>query len=85
MAKLDFEDIINSGKILICDLSKGKIGEDVSSFLGSLVVTKIQLAAFRRVHDEQKTEKTSSCILMSFRTLLLCYLHRFCLKHENTD
>jgi hypothetical protein len=56
-SKLDFEDIINSGKILICDLSKGKIGEDVSSFLGSLVVTKIQLAAFRRVHDEQKNRK----------------------------
>ncbi len=47
-SKLDFEDIMNSGKILLCDLSKGKIGEDESSFFGSLVISKIQLAALRR-------------------------------------
>jgi hypothetical protein len=46
---LDFDDIINSGKILLCNLSKGKIGEDESSFFGSLVIAKIQLAALARV------------------------------------
>lgn len=54
-SKLDFEDILNNKKILLCDLSKGKIGEDTSSFLGSLIVTKIQLAAFSRVHESEKT------------------------------
>lgn len=49
-SKLNFEDIMNNGKILICDLSKGKIGEDTSSFLGSLIIAKIQLAALNRVH-----------------------------------
>lgn len=48
--KLNFEDIMNNKKILICDLSKGKIGEDTSSFLGSLIIAKIQLAALKRVH-----------------------------------
>ncbi len=48
-SKLDFTDIMNNKKILLCDLSKGKIGEDTSSFLGSLVVAKIQLAALKRV------------------------------------
>jgi len=46
--KLNFDEIMNSGKILLCDLSKGKIGEDESSFFGSLVISKIQLAALKR-------------------------------------
>ena len=57
-SKLDFEDIMNNKKILICDLSKGKIGEDTSSFLGSLIIAKIQLAALKRVHisHEKRTD-----------------------------
>jgi len=53
-SKLDFEDIMNNKKILICDLSKGKIGEDTSSFLGSLIIAKLQLAALNRVHIPQE-------------------------------
>ncbi len=53
-SKLDFEDIMNNKKILICDLSKGKIGEDTSSFLGSLFIAKLQLAALNRVHVPQE-------------------------------
>jgi len=55
--KLDFDDIMNSGKILLCDLSKGKIGEDESSFFGSLIIAKIQLSALKRVtipEDDRK-------------------------------
>ncbi len=52
-SKLDFNDIMNNKKILICDLSKGKIGEDISSFLGSLLILKLQLAALNRVHIPQ--------------------------------
>jgi hypothetical protein len=40
--------IMDEGKILIADLSKGKIGEDNCSLLGSLLVTKLQLAAMSR-------------------------------------
>jgi hypothetical protein len=40
-SKLNFDEIMNSGKILLCDLSKGKIGEDESSFFGSLLISKI--------------------------------------------
>lgn len=47
-SKLDFAAVMNEGKILLCDLSKGKIGEDESSFFGSLVVAKLQLAALSR-------------------------------------
>ncbi len=53
-SKLDFADIMNNKKILLCDLSKGRIGEDISSFLGGLLVAKIQLAALKRVDLPEK-------------------------------
>jgi DNA helicase HerA-like ATPase len=56
-SKIDFEEIMNSGKILLCDLSKGKIGEDESSFFGSLVIAKIQLAALRRALIPEEKRK----------------------------
>jgi type IV secretory pathway TraG/TraD family ATPase VirD4 len=36
-------------KIIILNLSKGRIGEDASSLLGAMIITKIQLAAMSRV------------------------------------
>lgn len=47
-SSFDFRWLIDSGKILLADLSKGALGEDVSSLLGSLVVTKLSLAALSR-------------------------------------
>ena len=46
---LDFRSILDEQKILIVNLSKGKLGEDNSNMLGSLIVTKLQLAAISRV------------------------------------
>jgi hypothetical protein len=45
---ISIEEIMNGGKILICNLSKGIIGEDASQILGSLLTTGIQMAAMRR-------------------------------------
>lgn len=42
------DEIMNNGKILLADLSTGKIGEDNSALLGSMLITKIQLAAMGR-------------------------------------
>lgn len=47
-----FRDLMDSRKILLCDLSKGRLGDDVSSLLGSIVVTKLALAALSRDSDE---------------------------------
>lgn len=41
-------EIMDEGKILVVNLSKGLIGEDNASILGSFIVTKIQLAAMSR-------------------------------------
>ena len=40
---------MDEGKILIVNLSKGKIGEDNSALLGAMIITKLQLAAMSRV------------------------------------
>lgn len=42
------QQILDSGKILIVNLSKGEIGEDACSLLGSMLITAIQLAALHR-------------------------------------
>lgn len=47
--RIDFRKVMDEGKILICNLSKGGIGEENSSLLGSLIVTKLQLAAMERI------------------------------------
>ncbi len=40
--------IMDEGKILIVNLSRGQVGEDNAAILGALMVTKIQLAAMSR-------------------------------------
>ncbi len=47
--KIDMRKVMDEGKILIANLSKGKIGEDNSRLLGALLITKLQLAAMSRV------------------------------------
>lgn len=44
----NIRQIMDEGKILIVNLSKGLIGEDNASILGSFLVTKVQLAAMSR-------------------------------------
>ena len=51
---INFDKILDNGKILICNLSKGKLGEDTSEVLGIMILTKIQLAALKRARTEAK-------------------------------
>lgn len=44
----NIREIMDDGKILIVNLSKGLIGEDNASILGAFLVTKIQLASMSR-------------------------------------
>jgi CxxC-x17-CxxC domain-containing protein len=51
-------DIMNSGKIFLVNVSKGRIGEDNSALLGAMLITKIQLAAMERVRipEEERVD-----------------------------
>jgi len=54
---IDIDEIMNSGKILLVNVSKGRIGEDNAAILGAMIITKIQLSAMERVRipeDERK-------------------------------
>ncbi len=48
-SSLNPRKIMDEGKILIVNLSKGRIGEDNSSLLGAMMITRLQLAAMSRV------------------------------------
>ena len=52
---IDFDDILNSSKILICNFSKGALGEDTSTLFGTTVLARLQIAAYHREDiDEEK-------------------------------
>ncbi len=54
-SSFDIREIMDNKKILILNLSKGRIGEDNSALIGAMMITKIQLAAMARVDmDEEK-------------------------------
>jgi len=53
---IDFSDILN-GKILICNFSKGLLGEDTSELFGIAVLAKIQVAALQRARTKQTDRK----------------------------
>ena len=48
---------MDKGKIVIVNLSKGKIGEDNSSLLGSMIITKFQLDAMSRANQKEVDRK----------------------------
>ncbi len=47
-SSFNIRTMMDEGKILIVDLSRGKIGEDNAGILGALLITKIQLEAMSR-------------------------------------
>ncbi|MFA5987629.1 MAG: type IV secretion system DNA-binding domain-containing protein [Candidatus Paceibacterota bacterium] len=46
--KINFDDIMNKGKVLLIELSKGKLGTENASLLGSLIITKIEQEGMAR-------------------------------------
>ncbi len=72
------QNVLDEGKILITNLSKGELGEDASSILGSILVTSIQLAAlFRSTQSEEEripfylyVDEMHSFISLSFADIL---------------
>jgi len=56
-SKINMREIMDNGKIMIVNLSKGKMGEDVSLLIGGLLITKLQLAAMSRVEIPEQERK----------------------------
>jgi len=56
-SSIDLEQIMNEGKILILNLSQGKLGEDNTALLGAMLITQIQLAAMNRSFMKESDRK----------------------------
>src|SRR5208283_4075284 len=66
----DIRKVMDEGKILIVNLAKGKIGEDNSSLLGALLITKIQLAALSRADIPEHHRKAFYLYVDEFHSFL---------------
>jgi hypothetical protein len=54
--KIDFRFTMDTGRVFIANLSKGKLGADKANLLGSLLTTQFQLAAMSRA-DTPEAER----------------------------
>lgn len=61
VSKINIRQIMDEQKILIVNLSRGKIGEDNSALLGAMMITKIQLSAMSRA--DVSIDKRPECFL----------------------
>lgn len=75
---IDMQQVIDKSKILICNFSKGEIGEDASALLGSITLTAIQSAALSRASYETNqrvpfylyVDEIQSFVTLSFADIL---------------
>lgn len=56
-SSFDVREAMDSRKIIIMNLSKGRVGEDASALIGAMMITKIQLAAMERVDILEEDRK----------------------------
>lgn len=54
---IDLQSIMDEGKILILNLSQGKLGEDNAALLGAMIITQIQLAAMNRAYTKEEDRR----------------------------
>jgi len=57
VSSFNIREVMDQRKILIINLSKGRIGEDNGALLGAMMITKIQLAAMGRVDIPEDDRK----------------------------
>jgi DNA helicase HerA-like ATPase len=74
---IDLRRVMDEGQILLANLSKGKLGEDMSALLGALLITGLEQAALSRAEiPEEERRDFYLCIdeAHAFRTLSLADL-----------
>jgi len=54
---VNLQKIMDKGKILILNLSQGKLGEDNAALLGAMIITQIQLAAMNRSFQKEEERR----------------------------
>ena len=66
-SRLNLRQIMDDGKILIANLSKGRLGENASDLLGTLLVTNLQIAAMTRANVPESERRDFSIVIDEFQ------------------
>ncbi|MBT3230825.1 type IV secretory system conjugative DNA transfer family protein [Candidatus Uhrbacteria bacterium] len=66
----NFREIMDEGKILLVNLSKGKIGDVNGNLLGLIIVSKLQMAAFGRADMEEKDRRDFFLYMDEFQNFI---------------
>jgi hypothetical protein len=67
---LDFRKIMDEGKILLVNLSKGKLGEINAALIGMIVVGKLQVAAFARADQAEENRRDFYLYIDEFQNFI---------------
>ncbi|WP_231740960.1 type IV secretory system conjugative DNA transfer family protein [Thalassoglobus neptunius] len=60
---IQLREVMDQSKILLCNLSKGQVGHDASTLLGSLLLSSLQIAAMSRA-DVAEDERPDCTVLV---------------------
>ncbi len=86
-ARLRMRPLMDRGQVLLVNLSKGKIGEDASTLLGSLLVTELQLAAMSRADQAERDRREFGVYIdefQNFATASIATVHSEARKYRVT-
>lgn len=56
-SSVQLDEVMDTGKIFLANLSQGRLGEDNSALLGAMIITKFQVAAMRRVDRAKESRR----------------------------
>lgn len=65
--EISFRHSMDNGKIIIIDISRGKLGSDVSSIVGSFLINAIMNAGFTRIDTAENNRKPFHIFLDEFQ------------------
>jgi len=67
---INIKEVLDSGQILICNLSKGEIGEDTAALLGTMLLSTVQQAVLQRASQRATKRIPVYCYVDEAHTML---------------
>jgi hypothetical protein len=69
-SRIDLRDVMDSGKIFVVNLSKGKLGRKNANLLGSLLLSQLQVAAMGRADVPHYARRNFTCYVDEFQSFV---------------
>ena len=67
---IQLRDVMDQSKVLICNLSKGRVGHDASTLLGSLLLSSLHVAAMSRADVAEADRPDCTIVVDEFHSYL---------------